>query len=371
LHGAMLRSPHAHARILSIDTSRAEAYPGVHAVVTAGDLPAAADVVRTSSVRDAPGEVDTGLKYSCDNTLASDKVLYVGHPIAAVAASDPHTAEQAARLIDVKYEVLPAVMDVLEAMREDAPLLHEDMHTRSLAGTSEVPSNVASYFQSVKGDPETGFAEADVIVEREYRTATVHHSYLEPHATTATWSADGTLTVYPTTQAAFGVRDHLASLLRCPQSRIRVVPTEVGGAFGGKGASYLDAVAALLARKAGRPVKMVMTRAETFLGTGTAAGTVIRVKLGAKRDGRLTAAHAALYYEAGAYPSAWLGGVGVVLAAYDIPHGQIDGYDVVVNKSPSRLPTAPRGGRHRSTPSSRPSTSWPKRLAWTPWSSAC
>jgi xanthine dehydrogenase molybdenum-binding subunit len=309
LHGAMLRSPHAHARILSIDTSRAEAYPGVHAVVTAGDLPAALDII------DASGGVDTGLKYSCDNTLASDKVLYVGHPIAAVAAGDPHTAEQAARLIHVEYEVLPAVMDVLEAMREDAPLLHEELHTRSLAGTSEAPSNVANYMQSVKGDPEKGFAEADVVIEREYRTATVHHGYLEPHATTATWSADGTLTVYPTTQAAFGVRDHLASLLRCPQSRIRVVPTEVGGAFGGKGSSYLDAVAALLSRKAGRPVKMVMTRAETFLGTGPSAGTVIRVKMGAKKDGRLTAAHAALYYEAGAYPSGWVGGIGVVFCA--------------------------------------------------------
>ena len=289
LHGKMLRSPHAHARILSIDTRRAKAYPGVYAVVTAKDLPAAAYLAAEA------GEGDTGLQHRCDNTLASDKVLYVGHPIAAVAASDPHTAEQAARLIDVEYELLPAVMDVLDAMREDAPLLHENMRTRSLAGSSETPSNVAGHSQNLKGDPERGFAEADVVVEREFRTAPVHQGYLEPHATTATWGPDGTLTVYTTTQGAFTFRDHLASLLRYPMSKIRVVPTEVGGAFGGKNTSYLDAVAALLSRKTGRPVKMVMTRAETLLATGPSSGTVIRVKIGARVDGRITAAHAKLY----------------------------------------------------------------------------
>jgi xanthine dehydrogenase molybdenum-binding subunit len=338
LHGKILRSPYAHARILSIDTSRAEAFPGVHAVVTAKDLSAAQDLAAAS------GEGDTDLRYRCDNTLASDKVLYVGHAIAAVAARDPHTAEQAARLIDVEYEVLAAVLDVLDAAQKDAPLLHENMRTWSLAGTSEAPSNVANHFQSVKGDPETGFAEADLIVERELRTATVHHSYIEPHATTATWGSDGTLTVYPTTQGAFDVRDQLASLLRYPLSKIRVVPTEVGGAFGGKSTSYLDAVAALLSHKTGRPVKMVMTRAETFLATGPTSGTAIRVKIGAKKDGRITAAQAALYYEAGAFPGAPLwGGMGVVLAAYDIPHGQIDGYDVVVNKPKAETYRAPGG----------------------------
>ena len=327
LHGKVLRSPHAHARILSIDTRRAAACVGVYAVITAADLPA------NASLASGEGEVDTGLKYRCDNTLASDKVLYAGHPIAAVAASDPHTAEEAVRLIEVEYELLPAVMDVLDAMREDAPLLHEELRTRSLAGTSEAPSNVASHSQFVKGDPEHGFAEADVIVERQFRTATVHHNYLEPHATTATWGPDGVLTVYPTTQGAFGCRDQIARLLCYPMSKIRVVPTEVGGAFGGKSVSYLDSLAALLSRKAGRPVKMVMTRAETLLGTGPTPGTAIRVKIGAKADGRITAAQAELCYEAGAYPGATLwGGMGVVLAAYDIPHGQIDGYDVVVNK---------------------------------------
>jgi xanthine dehydrogenase molybdenum-binding subunit len=336
LHGKMLRSPHAHARIVAIDTGRAEAYPGVYAVITAKDLPAAAYFATDE------GQGDTGLKYLCDNTLASDKVLYVGHAIAAVAASDAHTAEQAARLIDVEYEVLPAVMDILDAMREDAPLLHENLRTRSLAGTSETPSNVASYSQHLKGDPEQGFAEADVVVEREFRTATVHQGYIEPHATTATWGPDGMLTVYPTTQGAFTFRDQLARLLRYPTSKIRVVPTEVGGAFGGKNTSYLDAVAALLSRKSGHPVKMVMTRAEVLLATGPSSGTFIRVKMGAKKNGRITAAHVELYYEAGAFPGSPIWGArGVVLAAYDIPHGRFDGYDVVLNKTKTDSYRAP------------------------------
>ncbi len=329
LYGKVLRSPHAHARIRSIDASRAEAFPGVYAVVTARDL---------------PGGEDVNLKFRCDNTLASDKVLYVGHSIAAVAARTPHIAEQAVQLIYVEYEVLPAVMDVMMAMEETAPLLHETMRTHSLAGESQAPSNVASHIRHVKGDPEKGFAEADVIVEREFRTATVHQGYLEPHATVAVWSADGALTVYVTTQGAFAFRDQLAELLRLPQSKIRVVPTEVGGAFGGKNTSYLDAVAALLSRETARPVKIVMTRAEVFLATGPTPGAVIRVKMGATRDGQITAAQADLYYEAGAYPGAFIGaGAGTIFAPYDIPHGQVDAYDIVVNKPKSSTYRAPCG----------------------------
>jgi xanthine dehydrogenase molybdenum-binding subunit len=336
LYGKVVRSRHAHARIRSIDTSRAQDFPGVYAVVTAKDLPQAKD--RTVRL----GEETVNFKYLCNNTLASDKVLYVGHAIAAVAARTPHVAEQAIQLIAVDYEVLPAVVDVMEAAQDSAPLLHETMRTRSLAGRSETPSNVASHFQHVKGDPERGFAEADVIVEREFRTATVHQGYLEPHAATAVWSADGALTVYSTTQGAFVVRDQLAELLRCPMSKIRVVPTEVGGAFGGKTTSYVDTVAALLSRRADRPVKIVMTRAEVFLATGPTPGTVIRVKMGATRDGRITAAQAELYYEAGAYPESPVGlGADVIFAGYDIPHGRIDGYDVVVNKPKTAAYRAP------------------------------
>jgi len=322
LHGFILRSPHAHARLRSLDTSHAEALPGVYAVVTAADLPPAKS---------------TDHRYARDNTFASDKVLYVGHAVAAVAARTPTLAEHAARLIEVEYDVLPAVTDVLEAMREDAPILHDEMRTHSLAGRGEAPSNVASHFQQLKGDPARGFAEADVIVEREFHTATVHQGYIESHAALATWSDDGApfhgaLTVYTTTQGSFAVRDHVAWLLDLPMSKVRVIPTEVGGAFGGKNASYLDVPAALLARKARRPVKITMPRPDVFLATGPSSGAVFRVKMGATRDGRITAAQAELFYAAGAYPGSPVGsGANVMLGPYAIPNGQVDGYDVVTN----------------------------------------
>lgn len=317
LYGFILRSPHAHARILSIDTSRAEALPGVYAVVKAADLP--------------PAE-STDHRYARDNTFANDKVLYVGHAVAAVAARTLTLAEQAARLIAVEYEALPAVTDVLAAMRDDAPILHDDMRTHSFAGRGDKPGNVASHFQQLKGDPARGFAEADVIVEREFHTATVHQGYIESHAALATWSDDGALTVYTTTQGSFAVRDHVVWLLDLPMSKVRVIPTEVGGAFGGKNTSYLEVPAALLARKARRPVKITMPRPDVFLATGPSSGAVFHVKMGATRDGRITAAQAELRYAAGAYPGSPVGsGANVMFAPYAIPNGQVDGYDVVTN----------------------------------------
>ena len=322
LVGKVLRSPHAHARILSIDTSRAEALPGVFAVVTAADLP------------ELDPESGLGEKHARDRVLASGKVLFVGQPIAAVAARTQTLAEQALTLIDVEFEVLPAVVEAVEAMKPDAPILHETLRTRSLAGVGETPTNVASYFREVKGDPEAGFAEADVIVEREFRTTMVHQGYIEPHASTAVWNENGDLTIYATTQGSFAVRDHVVELLKLSMSKVRVIPTEVGGAFGGKNSSFVDTVTALLARKARRPVKVAMTRYETFMGTGPSPGTVIRVKMGATKDGKITAAHATLIYEAGAYPGAPVGsGAHVLLNPYDIPNGVIEGYDVVVNKA--------------------------------------
>jgi CO/xanthine dehydrogenase Mo-binding subunit len=338
LHGKILRSPHAHARLLKLDTRRAETLPGVRAVVTAQDLPAAQDVTRQL------GEGSVNYKYLCDNTLASDKVLYQGHAIVAVAAVDPHVAEQALHLIDVEYELLPAVVDVIEAAKPDAPLLHSHVRTQSLAGTGTAPSNVAAHQQMRKGDPERGFAEADVVVEREFRTLTVHQGYIEPQASTAMWAPDGTITIYTCTQGAFAVRDSVAELLQYPMSKIKVIPTEVGGAFGGKNQSYFDAVAALLSRKAGRPVRIVMDRAEVLLATGPSSGTVIRVKMGATRAGRITAAQAELYYEAGAYPGSPVGsGMGLMFGPYDIPNCQLDGYDVLVNKPRTATYRAPGG----------------------------
>jgi CO/xanthine dehydrogenase Mo-binding subunit len=172
-----------------------------------------------------------------------------------------------------------------------------------------------------------------VTVEREFHSTLVHQGYLEPHAATAHWSPGGSLTVYSTTQGAFSVRDKLAAVLDLPLSKIRVIPTEIGGGFGGKNNPYVASVAALLSRKAGRPVKIVMTQSEVLQATGPTPGTVIRLRMGATREGRITAVKAELYYEAGAYPNSLSGsGAGTMLGPYDIPHGQVDGYDVVVNK---------------------------------------
>jgi len=336
VYGKILRSPHAHARILSIDTQKAAALPGVYAVITAKDLPEA-----------EPG--NDWAQMARDNTLASNKVLYVGHPVAAVAAQTQHLAEQALELITVEYEVLPPVLDVLAALRDDAPPLHESLRTRTLAGTPAKSGNLGGHFQNLVGDPVRGLAEADVVVEHEYRTAMVHQGYIEPHATTAEWSGGGkeldgaTLTVHCSTQGAFAVRDHIAGVLRLPLSKIRVIPTEVGGAFGGKNHSFLDVPAALLALKARRPVKIVMTRAEVFQATGPSGGTVIRIKAGARRDGRLTAVQAELYYEIGAYPTYPTAGMAAqsFTGPYRFPNAQVDGYEVIVNKPPVASYRAP------------------------------
>jgi xanthine dehydrogenase molybdenum-binding subunit len=342
LYGRIVRSPHAHARIRSINTHHAATYPGVGAVVTAQDLHGPNDKFAE------PDEAAVDFKAWQDNVLAREKVLYVGHAVAAVAAINPHVADEGAKLIEVQYDVLPAVMDVRAAIKPGAPLLHEHMITRSLSKPSEEPSNIGRYFRHVKGDPSQGFSQADIIVELEFATSTVHQGYIEPHACTAQWGANGLLTVWTSNQGAFAVRDQLAALLNHPMSSIRVIPTEVGGAFGGKIASinvFLEPVAALLSRKANRPVKIVMTCAEEFLATNPTSGTYIKTKMGVTREGRITAAQAELYFEAGAYPISHIVGylnqaAGYMFAPYDIPHGQIDAYDVVVNK--------PRTGAYRA-----------------------
>jgi CO/xanthine dehydrogenase Mo-binding subunit len=332
--GKVLRSPHAHARILEVDTRGAETMDGVYAVITAEDLP---------SLKASPADAGDAMRRKVlrDNTLARDKVLYVGQPVAAVAARTPTLADEALRRIKVAYEVLPPVVRVRDAMEEDAPVLHPELRTRHPEGVGDQPTNVSLHFRHVKGDPETGLAEADVVIEREFRSTRVHQGYLEPHASTAVWE-DGRLTVYATTQGTFAVRSHLTALLQLPMSQVRVIPMEVGGAFGGKNDSYVDGVAALLARKARRPVNVVMSRYETLVATGPTPGTIIRVKMGATRDGRITAVDATLIYEAGAYPTSPVGsGAHIMFAPYEIPHGRIEGFDVVVNKSKTTSYRAP------------------------------
>ena len=350
LHGKVLRSPHAHARIRSIDTSRALALPGVKAVVTGAELPQPSGKVIDM------GEGDlVNPKFLSNNCLAVDKALYKGHPVAAVAATSLHAAEEALSLIDVDYEVLPPVMSVLDAMKEDAPLLHDRLMT--MAATSRRAggllddddpgkgSNVANHFVFEIGDPAKGFQEADLVVEREFDTSTVHQGYIEPHSATAMWHGDDNLTIWCSTQGHFNMRDQTAQVIGVPVSKIKVVPMEIGGGFGGKNTPYMESISALLARKAKLPVKLSMTRSEVFEATGPTSGSHIRVKMGVTGDGRITAAEATLAYEAGAFPGSPVNpGTQCVFGQYDIPNARAEGYDVVVNKpkvAPYRAPGVP------------------------------
>jgi xanthine dehydrogenase molybdenum-binding subunit len=336
LRGYVLRSPHAHARIRRIDTSKAAAFPGVKAVVTATDLPQGPD--RLVDLGDGP----IPLSYVRGNILAGSKVLYKGQAIAAVAAASPHAAEEAAALIEVDYEILPCVLTSPEAMQEGAPIVLEDLKTKELGKDTGKVSNVAEHFRHVLGDADQGFAEAEVIVEREFHTASVHQGYIEPQNATALWNNDGRVHIWSSTQGAFQVRDTVSHILDLPVSMLKVTPMEIGGGFGGKIPVYLEPVAALLSKKSGRPVKLVMSRKDVFEGTGPTPGSYIKIKIGARKDGRVTAAQAYLAYEAGAYPGSMVAmGAMCVFAAYDIANVVIDGYDVVVNKPSTAAYRAP------------------------------
>ena len=336
LYGHVLRSPHAHARIRRIDTSKAEKIAGVKAVVTAADFPQGPDRIVDL------GEGDTPLSYARGNVLAGGKALYRGHAVAAVAATSIHIAEEAAGLIEIDYEVLPCALTAPEAMREGAPILHEDLKTKEFGESTGRVSNVAEHFRHVMGDIEAGFAEAAVVVEREFHTATVHQGYIEPHNATALWNSDGRILIWCSTQGAFVVRDVTACILDVPVSRVKVTPMEIGGGFGGKIPVYLEPVAALLSKKTGRPVKILMSRKDVFEGTGPTPGSYIKVKIGARKDGRITAAQAYLAYEAGAFPGSMVApGAMCVFAAYDIANVVIDGFDVVVNKPSTAAYRAP------------------------------
>jgi xanthine dehydrogenase molybdenum-binding subunit len=340
LHGKVLRSPHAHARIKAIRTEKAFALEGVKAVVTAADLP---DPEGRSANLGELGEVP--LKYLSRNVLASGKALYQGHAVAAVAATSPHIAEEALQLIEVDYEVLSPVLEVLQAMQPEAVLLHEDLHTEELGKTSDRPSNIASHRTFRRGDLQRGFAAADHILEREYRCATAHQGYIEPHAATALWNADGQVTLWCCTQGAFTMRTSVHQILGIPVSKLKVVPTEIGGGFGGKIPAYGEPVAALLSRKTQRPVKVVMDRTEVFLATGPTSGSYVRLKMGVSREGRIVAVEATLAYEAGAFPGSIVGAGGLcLLAPYNVENFVIEMYDVVVNKPKTaayRAPGAP------------------------------
>jgi xanthine dehydrogenase molybdenum-binding subunit len=318
------------------------------AVLTSKDFPLQPE---GNAVADL-GESQTTFRWLLDNILASDKALYRGHAVAAVCATDPHIADDALQLIEVQYEVLPPVTNVRDAMLDTAPILHPSMRTAEMlsrfevgSGRGDVPSNIASRLQARLGDVEAGFAEADVIVEREFETTMCHQGYIEPHNGTAFWNEDDEVTIWASTQGEFMVREQCARVLGLSISQVRVMPVEIGGGFGGKIPVYMEPLAALFSRKTRRPVKMIMSREEVFEGTGPTSGTVVRVKLGAKRDGTFVAAEATLAYEAGAYPGSPVGaGVACIFSPYDIANMYVDGYDVVVNKPKTaayRAPGAP------------------------------
>jgi len=339
LYGAVLRSPHAHARILSIDTSKAEKLAGVHAVITAQDLPD----LENKLVELGEGIVNR--KYQSNNVLARDKVLYFGHALAAVAAASSNVAKEALELIHVEYEVLSPVLDVRKAMEADAPILLNELRTDEFGKKGEKETNIAGHYQDKCGDIEKGFKEASVIIEREFNTAMVHQGYIEPQNATAQHNPDGQITIWCSTQGAFGVREQVAEILEIPVSNIRVIPMEIGGGFGGKVGVYLEPLAVLLSRKSGyRPVKLTMSRTEVLTSTGPTSGSYIKIKMGADASGRITAAETTLLYEAGAYPGSPVGaGMGVMLSPYRIENAVIDGYDVLVNKPRTAAYRAPGG----------------------------
>jgi CO/xanthine dehydrogenase Mo-binding subunit len=338
LWGAVLRSPHPHARIRSIDASAALAMDGVRGVVSGADLP---DI---SSEEAFVGEGPTNFRDLSRNVLARDKVLYHGHAVAAVAAVDRATALAALEAIAVDYEVLPYVLDLDAAVAPGAPLLDEALVTRG-DDTATSPSNVAQRIEIGHGNPDVGFAEADIVVENEFTTQAVHQGYIEPHACVASAGQDGQVQIWCSSQGHFMVRAYTAKLLGLDLSQIRVTPAEIGGGFGGKTTVYLEPLAAALSQRCGRPVKMVMSREEVFRATGPTSGSRIHVKLGCTRDGRLVAADGTLYYEAGAFPgSSVQAGAMTMFSPYELEHVRAVGYDVLVNKpkvAAYRAPGAP------------------------------
>ena len=344
LHAKLLRSPHAHARIRRIDASRARALPGVRAVLTAADLP--------ELKREAPTRAHA--------VLAIDRVVFVGQPVAAVAADEPSIAEEALDLIEVEYEVLPAAIDPIRAMQPDAPpvaelgteadtseaLAHSGVAAAKTQAAATKAVNVAQQLRLTRGDVARAFADSDLVLERTYRVPMVHQGYLEPHAVLAQWDTTGLLTLWSSTQGSFNTRSEVADVLAIPENRIRVIPLECGGGFGGKIRALCEPITALLARVTGRPVRHVMTRREELEAGMPAPQVIIRLKTGVKRDGTLRGLEAETILDSGAISGAVLTMSAVFLGSlYRWPSFDIRGFEVLTHK-PSvaayRAPTAPQ-----------------------------
>ncbi|WP_170786893.1 xanthine dehydrogenase family protein molybdopterin-binding subunit [Ruegeria lacuscaerulensis] len=335
LHGAILRSPHAHARIVKIDTSKAEALKDVKAVVTRADF---ADVPFKPGLA---GEFWNVL----ENVMAGEKALYDGHAVAAVAATSALAARDALKLIEVEYEVLPHVTDVDKAMAPDAPVIREGAADYSVP--EGMHPNVVRYHESGHGDVDAGFAEADLVLEDSFVTEATHQGYIEPHACLGLLGNDGKGELWCTTQGHWIAQKTCAALLGIETSQLRVTASEIGGGFGGKTTVFIEPVALALSRKANRPVKLVMTRSEVFRATGPTASASMDIKIGMKNDGTITAACGEFRLQGGAFPGA-PGDMTAMcaFAAYNLTNVKQIGYDVMANRPKQaayRAPGAPMG----------------------------
>ena len=325
LFGAIVRSPHAHARIIGIDASKAEAMNEVKAVVTRADF--------------AEGLTGEDLNV-LENVMAGEKALYDGHAVAAVAATTALAARDAARLVEVEYEILPHVTDVDAAMEKNAPVIRANASNRSVP--EGMHPNVVRYHESGHGDVDEGFAEADSIVEDHFTTEATHQGYIEPHACLATLGADGKGDLWCCTQGHWIVQKACAALLELEQSGLRVSASEIGGGFGGKTTVFIEPVALALSRKTNRPVKIVMSRSEVFRATGPTASTSMDVKIGMKKDGTITAAQGVFRLQGGAFPGAPMEFTAMcAFAPYSLKNVRQVGYDVICNRPKQAAYRAP------------------------------
>lgn len=329
LHAKAVRSPYPHARLLRVDARDAEKYPGVVAVITREDL-SGLNPYFGPIVDDQP-------------VVATDRVRHVGEPVALIAAETREIAEEASDLVDVEYEELPAVFDILEAAKPTAPVLHEERNETHAGVHKEefifhLGGNVCSVFHVEDGDVEKGFQEADEILENVYTLPSVQHGHIEPHAAVAYWEPSGKLVIHSACQNPCGVQEQLAHIFRLTENQVRVIVPYVGGGYGGKTHARIEPAVALLARKARRPVQWVLTRDEVFL-TGRRYGAVVNIKTGFKRDGSLVARRVEIFYDIGAYalngPVNAKTGCYVSSGPYNIPNRSLTTYSVYTNLPPT------------------------------------
>ncbi len=336
----LLRSPLAHARIRGIDTRRAQALQGVLAVITAADFPAL-----PLGTTIPMGETGYDMWMVAAINMARDKVYWVGQPVAGVAAVDAYTAAAALALIDVDYEPLEPVLDIVAAMAADAPLLHDHVYTKGVEPRPRAASNVCSRVLIARGAAAAALAEAHASASLRVAVDTAHQGYLEPQVAVAQVDANGFATVWTSTQGQFTAELMIARMLDLPASKLKVVPLEIGGGFGGKIAIHGEAVAVRLAQKCRRPVKLVLTREEVLQGgSGPAAAALIDVSVAARADGGLVAIAGTYRLDAGGLPGLSPSLLMQASAAlYQCPNLNLEGFDVVTNKPRTEAYRGPGG----------------------------